>query len=55
MRDDVDCGECAAHLCDRYWLLREACASVGIEYGKSTEQVMDECMAAFHARGHRVQ
>lgn len=45
--------------CDRCFdymrtpFLVEACASVGIEHGKSTDQMMRETIEAFHASGHR--
>jgi hypothetical protein len=35
--------------------LTEACASVGIEYGKSTGQMMHDYLAGYHDRGHREQ
>ena len=38
------------------WMMRfglgEACASVGIEHGKSTGQMMRDVVNAFHARRH---
>jgi hypothetical protein len=43
--------------CMRYWAsqpyLGAACASVGIEHGKSTFQMVREYLAAYHERGHR--
>lgn len=33
--------------------LTEACASVGIEYGKSTGRMMFDYLAGYHDRGHR--
>lgn len=47
-----DCGDCAAHW-DANPYLAAACASVGIEYGKSTAQMLTEYFAGFHQRGHQ--
>lgn len=48
----TDCGDCVA-----YWdanpYLTAACASVGIEHGKSTYQMIREYLAGYHERGHR--
>ena len=35
-----------------YLILRTACASVGIEHNKSTDQMLDEYIAYYHERGH---
>jgi hypothetical protein len=35
------------------WSLVGACASVGIEQGKSTDRMLFEFLAGFHFRGHR--
>jgi len=52
IEDIVYCPDCVA-----YWdanpYLTAACASVGIEYGKSTAQMLREHLAANHERGHR--
>lgn len=47
-----DCDDCA-----EYWqthpYLTAACASVGIEHGKDTTQMLREYFAGFHQRGHQ--
>lgn len=52
---ETTCGKCLEYLMpvQRYWTLREACASVGIEHNKSTDQMMFEYIRAFHDRGHQ--
>ena len=53
----TDCGDCLAYIfkdgTQGYILLWEACASVGIERGKSTDQTFAEYVQAYHERGHR--
>jgi hypothetical protein len=49
VRDILDCPKCMAHF--DYGLVG-ACASVGIEHGKSTRQMLLEYLAAYHTRGH---
>jgi hypothetical protein len=50
MPSDIGCNDCLA-----YWTpeLTNACASAGIEHGKSTYQMIREYLAAHHERGHR--
>lgn len=46
------CPDCLQH----YYatpLLAEACASVGIEHGKSSAEMLSQYLAAFHERGHK--
>ena len=45
-----DCVECFEHMNQPGML--EAAASVGIEHGKSTGQMIREAVDYFHARGH---
>ncbi len=45
-----DCVECFEHMAQPY--LVEAAASVGIEAGKSTGQMVREYIDAYHARRH---
>lgn len=52
VRDIVDCPACRAFLFETPGLT-EACASVGIEHGKSTQRMLLEYLAAYHRRGHR--
>ena len=47
-----NCGDCMAHW-DANPHLTAACASVGIEHGKSTAQMLREYFAGFHQRGHQ--
>lgn len=47
-----DCPQCMDYAMDQPHLVG-ACASVGIEKGKSTQQMLAEYLAAYHARGHR--
>jgi len=53
----VDCPDCIAYLFrDGVWgymRLRGACASVGIEHDKDTDQMMREYIQAHHDGGHR--
>lgn len=48
----LDCGKCVDHYFGQPFLV-EAAASVGIEHGKSTEQMLHEYFAAYHKRGHK--
>lgn len=50
--DPLLCPGCMQHYLDQPMLFGAA-ASVGIEHGKSTGQMLREYFAAFHARGHR--
>lgn len=53
-RQIMDCAPCMAHYYDPVNVhLAGACASVGIEHGKSTQQMLFEYLAAFHVRGHK--
>lgn len=50
--ETTTCPTCLAHLfksAQSYELLRGACASVGIERGRSTEDVLAAYVAEFHA------
>ncbi len=47
------CQECSDYMNEPR--LIEACASVGIEKGKSTGQLLRETVNAFHARKHEEQ
>jgi hypothetical protein len=53
----TDCAKCLKYMfkdgVNGYWILRMSCASVGIEYNKSTDQMLNEYMAGYHKRGHR--
>ena len=45
----TECDECYAIVSPQ---LIGACASVGIEHGKPTKQMVREYLAAYHERGH---
>ena len=47
-----DCSECRAFLDSNPHLIGAA-ASVGIEHGKSTSQVIMEYLQVYHMRGHQ--
>lgn len=47
------CGKCLQHFFEHPTMI-EACASVGIEHGKSTGQMLKEWYAIFHKRKHQV-
>lgn len=50
----TDCGPCMAYYyAPENTHLPEACASVGIEHGKSTDQMLFEFLGAYHFRGHK--
>lgn len=52
MSDPIACHECRAYyLADRDTLVA-ACASVGIEYGKSTGWMLRDYLTAYHDAGH---
>lgn len=53
MVEDDDCDECMVYAKDVSWALLGALASVGIERGKSTQQMFIEYMDDYHERGHR--
>lgn len=48
------CGKCLQHF-DQNPYIVAAFASVGIEHGKSTHQMMQEFYATFHENKHREQ
>lgn len=50
--DPWECGDCMMHVFATRGLT-EACASVGIEYGKSAGQMLYDYLAGYHDRGHR--
>jgi hypothetical protein len=50
--DPNECGGCLEHLARQPFLV-EACASVGIEYGKSTGAMLLDYFTRFHERGHQ--
>lgn len=45
------CPDCLEHYVDRPHLV-EACASVGIEHGKSTAEMLAGYFRDYHERGH---
>lgn len=47
-----DCEKCAAHMADMPHLV-EACASVGIEHGKSTGEMFKQYIGGYHFGGHQ--
>lgn len=51
-QDIIDCTECRDHQIDQPHLVG-ACASVGIERGLSTHEMMFRYLAGFHRRGHK--
>lgn len=51
--DILNCRECEAEYMRCPETLIAACASVGIEHGKSTTQMLREYLAAHHLGGHR--
>ncbi len=53
--DIRSCFECNEYAADGGPALLGACASVGIERGKSTEMMLLEYLAAYHRRGHVAQ
>lgn len=48
-----DCDECEDHIRTLGWAFAGACASVGIERGKSTARMASEYIQDYHERGHR--
>lgn len=51
-----DCPECAGHFLAStagFWMLREACASVGMEHGISTDEMMHVVVSEYHDRDHK--
>lgn len=48
----AQCPDCWAHAASHPHLIG-ACASVGIEHGKSTAEMVRDYLAAYHERGHR--
>lgn len=49
----IDCPECEGHAVAGGWALVHACASVGIEHGRTTGEEIGLYLAAFHRNGHR--
>lgn len=49
----LDCPECAAHAESAGWSLVGACASVGIERGLTTSQMLARYLRSYHADGHQ--
>lgn len=47
-----ECSECMTLLLSDYWLISEACASVGISNGRSTQEMMVIYLSAYHQVGH---
>jgi len=47
-----ECGECMEYLLADYAMIREACASVGISRGKSTNDMVIVYMSGYHNSGH---
>lgn len=47
-----DCPLCSIYLAEQPHLIA-ACASVGIEHGKSTDEMLVNYMALYHQKGHR--
>lgn len=52
VRDILECLDCELHYRSTPHLLA-ACASIGIESGKSTERLLLAYLATFHQHGHR--
>jgi len=50
--DVMECGGCMEYLRSQPHLAG-ACASVGIEHGRSTGQMLRDYLTGFHERGHR--
>lgn len=50
--DPNECADCMMHI-GRQPFLVEACASVGIEHGKSTEAMLWDYLVNFHERKHQ--
>lgn len=49
-----ECPECLMYLYDRRnVMLVEACASVGISRGKSTEEMLTSYLGWYHNHGHK--
>lgn len=47
----TDCPECNKHIDEHAWAISTACASVGIEYGKSTYEMFKDYIRGYH-RNH---
>lgn len=52
--DPDECGDCFEHRLTTPGLA-EACASVGIEHGKSAGAMLRDYLVQYHERGHQVQ
>lgn len=52
MADTTPCSACEDHAVAGGWALVHACASVGIEHGRSTFEEMAAYLDAYHRRGH---
>lgn len=48
-----ECERCAEHWDANGWSIIGACASVGIEHGKSTWQMAKDYFEGYHRRGHK--
>lgn len=47
-----DCSECMSFLLEDYEMIMFSCASVGISYNKSAEEMLIKYMSAYHQVGH---
>lgn len=53
MTDVVSCPKCRAYYLSKHDALVGACASVGIEEGRSTGEMLRLYMEGYHRDGHR--
>jgi len=49
----TDCVDCLLHLASNFYVIKEACASVGIEHGLSTDEELAIYVSWYHANGHQ--
>jgi hypothetical protein len=49
----TDCVDCLLHLASNFYVIQEACASVGIEHGLSTDEELSIYVAWYHANNHQ--
>ena len=49
MRDHA-CDQCTNYVTANWYALRGACASVGIEHGRSTDAMLVDYVARYHER-----
>ena len=49
----IVCPDCAAYAGTAHMVA--ACASVGIEHGKTTGQMLTEIVESYHRRGHKAE